>query len=31
LERLGGRVSLWRDPKGETCTRVDLPACAGTV
>lgn len=31
LERLGGRVSLWRDPQGETCTRVDLPAYVGTV
>ena len=31
LERLGGRVSLWRDPRGETCTRVDLPAHAGTA
>ncbi len=28
LERLGGRVSLWRDPRGETCTRIDLPAYA---
>ncbi len=31
LERLGGRVSLWRDPKGETCTRVDLPVHAGAA
>ncbi len=29
LERLGGRVSLRRDPRGETCTRIDLPAHAG--
>ncbi|HOB60916.1 MAG TPA: ATP-binding protein [Candidatus Competibacteraceae bacterium] len=28
LERLGGRVSLRRDPHGETCTRIDLPAHA---
>jgi two-component system sensor histidine kinase RegB len=28
LERLGGRVSLWRDPRGETCTRIDLPVYA---
>ena len=26
LERLGGRVSLSRDPRGGTCTRIDLPA-----
>ncbi len=31
LERLGGRVSLWRDPHGETCTRIDLPAGAGVT
>ena len=31
LERLGGRVSLWRDPHGETCTRIDLPAGAGVA
>ncbi len=29
LERLGGRVRLWRDPRGETCTRIELPAGAG--
>ena len=26
LERLGGQVSLTRDPRGGTCTRIDLPA-----
>lgn len=26
LERLGGRVTLSRDPQGGTCTRIDLPA-----
>ena len=26
LERLGGQVSLSRDPRGGTCTRIDLPA-----
>jgi len=26
LERLGGHVSLARDPRGGTCTRIDLPA-----
>lgn len=26
LERLGGQVTLSRDPQGGTCTRVDLPA-----
>lgn len=26
LERLGGQVTLARDPRGETCTRIDLPA-----
>ncbi len=26
LERLGGQVSLARDPRGGTCTRIDLPA-----
>jgi two-component system sensor histidine kinase RegB len=26
LERLGGQVSLARDPQGGTCTRIDLPA-----
>ncbi|HRD67284.1 MAG TPA: histidine kinase dimerization/phospho-acceptor domain-containing protein [Candidatus Competibacter sp.] len=26
LERLGGRVSLSRDARGGTCTRIDLPA-----
>lgn len=31
LERLGGRVRLWRDPQGETCTRVDLPVHAGAA
>ncbi len=31
LERLGGQVSLWRDPRGETCTRVDLPAHIGAA
>lgn len=30
LERLGGQVSLWRDPQGGTCTRVALPARLGT-
>lgn len=25
LERLGGQVSLSRDPRGGTCTRIDLP------
>jgi two-component system sensor histidine kinase RegB len=29
LERLGGQVSLLRDPRGGTCTRVDLPAQIG--
>ncbi len=28
LERLGGQVSLARDPRGGTCTRIDLPARA---
>lgn len=31
LERLGGRVSLWRDSQGETCTRIDLPAHVGVA
>jgi len=31
LERLGGRVSLRREPRGETCTRIDLPAHAGAA
>ncbi|MBK8509909.1 MAG: HAMP domain-containing histidine kinase [Candidatus Competibacteraceae bacterium] len=26
LERLGGHVTLARDPQGGTCTRIDLPA-----
>ncbi len=26
LERLGGQVSLFRDPQGGACTRIDLPA-----
>lgn len=26
LERLGGQVTLLRDPQGGTCTRIDLPA-----
>lgn len=29
LERLGGQVSLLRDPKGGACTRIDLPARVG--
>lgn len=29
LERLGGQVSLLRDPQGGTCTRIDLPARIG--
>ncbi|MBK8754565.1 MAG: HAMP domain-containing histidine kinase [Candidatus Competibacteraceae bacterium] len=29
LERLGGEVSLLRDPQGGTCTRIDLPAQVG--
>jgi hypothetical protein len=29
LERLGGQVSLLRDPQGGTCTRIDLPARVG--
>ncbi|NTV88314.1 MAG: HAMP domain-containing histidine kinase, partial [Burkholderiaceae bacterium] len=29
LERLGGQVSLLRDPQGGTCTRIDLPAQMG--
>jgi len=29
LERLGGQVSLLRDPQGGTCTRIDLPAQIG--
>jgi two-component system sensor histidine kinase RegB len=31
LERLGGQVSLWRDPRGGTCTRINLPAQIGTT
>ena len=31
LERLGGQVSLLRDPRGGTCTRIDLPTRIDTA
>lgn len=31
LERLGGQVSLLRDTRGGTCTRIDLPARTETA